>query len=475
MSRPKKQYSDHSGDYSETIKHSILMCSNVVGNNNKFYSLELQKSKSGEYALFSHYGRITGNVVSGGIYEKRDPYYSELTAIKEFEKIVKKKKKGKKKVRSGVDYIESYEEVDVVSSNVGSSNIKNKTSVTSTQKGRLKTDVFKDFGKLEQIILKQLEEENIHDITNSTTLTYSSNGGLQTPLGPLTVSHLSKAKVVLDKISNEVNDLKSKNVVPKDLKFLNNEYLSLIPRNMGNRIIDSDLIITGDKVLREYDLLTQMETTIQITDMKGSDTPFDIGFDFINVTDKGIFNQIKNQIEKTRKHRNLSRYKVKNIFEVENRKERLAFETYADILQGKRPKGNQNHKLDYKEVDLFHGSRNSNILSILMNGFYVPPRNAPHVTGRMFGNGVYGADLSTKALNYSAGTWGGRSNKTNSIYCFVSRFALGKVKEASRALKTGTPSGFDSIYAPGGADLQNNEYIVPKPEQTTISYLVEFQ
>ena len=50
--------------------------------------------------------------------------------------------------------------------------------------------------------------------------------------------------------------------------------------------------------------------------------------------------------------------------------------------------------------ELWHGTRAGNLLSILRAGFTIPPANAPHVTGRMFGNGVYFSDQSTKSLNY---------------------------------------------------------------------------
>ena len=33
--------------------------------------------------------------------------------------------------------------------------------------------------------------------------------------------------------------------------------------------------------------------------------------------------------------------------------------------------------------------------------------------------------------------------------------------------------GFDSVYAHGGADLRNDEFIVYQPQQCSISYLVE--
>ena len=45
MAKPLKLTSRSYLDFSETIKHIVLMCSNVIGNNNKFYSLEIQKIK----------------------------------------------------------------------------------------------------------------------------------------------------------------------------------------------------------------------------------------------------------------------------------------------------------------------------------------------------------------------------------------------------------------------------------------------
>lgn len=475
MARPTKLYSSDSGSYGKTLKHVVLMCSNVLGNNNKFYSLELQiNEKTNEYALFSHYGRITGDSVTGGIYEVREDYYSEASASKDFEGIIKKKKRGKNVTKDGQKYRESYEEIDIVSSSVGSSNVKNNTAVIKSKK-KIDTNVFNSFGKKETSILKMLEEENIHEITSSTTMTYTSNG-LQTPLGPLTFKHLSKAKDVLDKINGELQT-NTKTNLSNSMKLLNNEYLSLIPRNMGNHISDSQLIATGQKVLDEYDLLKQMETAIQITDMKDTkEDAFDIGF-HMKAAPKAVFEEIRKQIEISRKHTNLSHLKVKQVYQVENFKERERYEAYADIIKAEKPARRKasSHKLDYQEVDLFHGSKNANILSILMNGIYVPPSNASHVTGRMFGNGVYGADSSTKALNYSAGFWDGRRNKNKSMFCFVMRFALGKVYETKHSLYSGTPSGYNSIYAKGGADLKNNEYIVPRPDQTTMSYLVEFE
>ena len=467
MANLTKVKSFDTSPFNKTIEHKLLMCSNVTGNNNKFYSIELQTDGS-NYQLFSHYGRINGTVITGGVYEIRSGYFSEDSAMKELESIVKKKKRGKTQVKNGVQYREKYEEVSVISSNVGSSNVRNTVSTVSksVKTGAAISKAFDNFGSIEKKILLQLEKENIHEITSVTNLTYV-NGGLQTPLGPLTYDTLDKAKDVLTTLSNE---LVSTNSINNHIRNLNSQYFSLIPRGFGNKIQDSDLVVTGIDLNNEFDLIKQMETAITVSD-SNSDKKMDLTF-HIEIAPKSVFKSIRDEIERTRKHTNLSRYKVKQVYQVENFKERKKYESYADKLLINSKKS---HKLDYKEVDLFHGSRNSNVLSILVNGFNVPPASAGHVTGRMFGNGVYGADSSTKALNYSAGYWGGRSNKFNNTFIFVTRFALGKVFETTRAKKDGVPKGYDSIFAKGGADLKNNEYIVPKTEQTTITYLVEFE
>lgn len=468
MARPQKVYSNESGEFKTTVLHNLLMCSNVMGNNNKFYSLELQKTSSDDYRLFSHYGRINGDNIKGGVYEIRTGYSSEFQARRDFDKIVKSKQKGKKKVGSnGVPYQESYKLVDVISSSVGSSNVKNNANVTKKTKS-IDTNVFKSFGKKEFDLLKMLEEENIHEITNATTITYSG-GGLQTPLGPLTFDHLHKAKKVLDNLNQA--SIASKETLNYDLRTKNNEYLSLIPRNFGRRIQDSDLIVDSQQILREYDLLNQMETAINIKEIK-DDKNLDLGFN-IEIAPRDVFNEVKLAVDRSRQSmHNLNHLKVKQVYQIENYKERKTYESFADKLQREKP--SRVSGLNYKEIDLFHGSKNSNVLSILMSGFYVPPTTASHVTGRMFGNGVYGADASTKALNYATGFWGGNRNKNKNYFCFVSRFAMGKVYETRHSLQSGTPRGYNSIFASGGADLKNNEYIVPNTAQTTITYLVEF-
>ena len=88
----------------------------------------------------------------------------------------------------------------------------------------------------------------------------------------------------------------------------------------------------------------------------------------------------------------------------------------------------QAFELDGAKMDniweLWHGTRVSNLLSILKGGLVIPPASSSHVTGRMFGNGAYASDQSTKALNYAFGAWDSRA-KDNNCFMFLLDMAMG--------------------------------------------------
>lgn len=178
----------------------------------------------------------------------------------------------------------------------------------------------------------------------------------------------------------------------------------------------------------------------------------------INPVDPGMIPDVIRYFDSTKDVRHDShRYKVARAYEVE-----------TCMTQGFR-------HLDGTPKRLFHGSRNGNILSILLGGLIVPPKSSGiAITGRMFGDGIYGADRSTKALNYSTGFWGG-NNKSSQAFLFVVEFSMGKVYMAKRALQSGVPAGYESIFAEGGYDLRNNEYIVPSTRQCRITHLLEVE
>lgn len=133
---------------------------------------------------------------------------------------------------------------------------------------------------------------------------------------------------------------------------------------------------------------------------------------------------------------------------------------------------------------LYHGSRNENFLSILQTGLKIRPAGVA-TTGSMFGNGIYAANKARKSIGYTSlrgSYWvGGSSNRA---YLAIFEFATGREwnvldNETHKYWMTNIDENqvkshnCDSVFARGGVDLRNDEYIVYNSNQATIRYLIE--
>lgn len=462
--RVEKVASNDAGDFKETTEFTVLHCANVDGNNNKFYILEIQKNPTtGNFRLFSNYGRLG----VPGVYEIRQQdrngnTLDESICKTEFAKIIKKKERGKTvKLKNGDSIREHYSKVDVVSPNIGSSNICNVATVNVTSSApAINTN---KYDSETSRLIRTFITENIHSITSSTTMTFTKNG-LETPLGPVTENHLDKATSVLNDLRDMMGSDTTLDSNDKNVRITNSEYFSLIPRKFGRQIQSDDMILTPDKMAEEYDLLSNLRTAVQagLNSNDGSkNTGVDIDIAFMDVNDE--WKRLADKYETT-KHRNhvvIQGYKVKNIFTID-----IPFVTNR-YLPVEAKLGNVR--------ELFHGTKTANMLSISINGLIIPPTGAAHVTGRMFGNGVYGASCSTKALNYAVGYWGGRKNKSNAAYMLIVKFAMGREYVANSHLYTGAPNGYNSVWGKAGRALLNDEYIVYNLNQATITHILELE
>lgn len=110
----------------------------------------------------------------------------------------------------------------------------------------------------------------------------------------------------------------------------------------------------------------------------------------------------------------------------------------------------------------------------------IRPSGAVH-TGSMFGDGIYYADKFQKSYGYTDGRgsyWAGGGQ--NEAFMALYNVHVGKQKEIlhhdSSCYKLSKSvldrEGYDSVFAKGGADLRNNEYIVYDGAQCTIEYLI---
>lgn len=157
-------------------------------------------------------------------------------------------------------------------------------------------------------------------------------------------------------------------------------------------------------------------------------------------------------------------------FTVTNLRTQKTFDTFVGKSQNKTIR------------QYWHGSRNENWWSIMESGLVLRPTNAV-ITGKMFGYGVYFADVAQKSIGYTSlrGSYWTAGNANKGFlslydvhlghYLKIRRheswcYDLNKQNLKKRGV-------FDSLYAEGGADLRNNEFIIYDDAQCTIKFLVE--
>jgi len=162
-------------------------------------------------------------------------------------------------------------------------------------------------------------------------------------------------------------------------------------------------------------------------------------------------------------------HQSKKVYKVRNLKTQARYDAHLN-------------KVEVKKSRLyFHGSRNENWFNILQTGLLIRPSGAVH-TGSMFGDGIYFADKAQKSIGYTSlrGSYWAHGGD-NKAYLALFDVHLGKQKEIlhhssscySLSDKVLKKEGYDSVFAKGGADLRNNEFIVYNAAQCTVSHLIE--
>jgi poly [ADP-ribose] polymerase len=101
----------------------------------------------------------------------------------------------------------------------------------------------------------------------------------------------------------------------------------------------------------------------------------------------------------------------------------------------------------------------------------------------MFGHGIYFADKCAKSIGYTSlsGSFWARGNNNQGFLALFDvntgvEFQISRHEYWMQDLDYGKLSKkgtYDSLFAKGGYDLRNNEYIVYKQTQNTVKFLVE--
>ncbi len=244
---------------------------------------------------------------------------------------------------------------------------------------------------------------------------------------------------------------------------LTNQYYSLVPHRLGRKADVNDLAInTVEKADAEEELLQLMRDVYHVqndleaeVDRKYRALGARLG---VLSPDARDYRRVEKRILRTQSHRHGFRLKVNRIFQACLPEERGRYEQASQSVGNVR--------------ELFHGTKNSNMVGILSRGLLIAPKNVP-VTGYMFGKGIYFADQSTKSAQYSL-AWA--NNRRPSGYLFLADVALGRVqKEAGPRYREEAPDGFHSVQGCKGPSLMHNEFIIYNTAQCTLRFIAEIE
>ncbi|WP_375562236.1 ADP-ribose polymerase [Bernardetia sp. OM2101] len=319
----------------------------------------------------------------------------------------------------------------------------------------------------------------------------------------VTMAQVEEAQTILDNLTKKV-DFKSNKISKKDLENFDTisfnalllELYSIIPRKMesvqnylleytAGKIVSKQILQKARKILtNEQETLDVMRGEVELRLQQAAKT-------HIVSSSKGTQSCVSlldalgvevNILDKKKAKDAIQIKRIKKMMQEEVGKFVNAY-SVKDIAQEQVFTKNLKQS-KYRTTDLlWHGSRNENWLSILKTGLILRPINAL-ITGKMFGYGLYFADKCRKSLNYTslAGSfWTGGNDKKAFLAIYeVHTGRQLKIEEYEDWCASLTyenlkkqNSEADSLFAKGGIDLFNNEFIIYKENQCTIRYLVE--
>lgn len=415
-------------------------------NSNKFYIAEVHQSDVGlGYRFFVNHGRV------GTKGSPKSEVQPTLQAA-----ITKFNAKVREKLRKG------YNKVDLATVTAGSDQGTKKVNADALQGVVDTTKVVKQSSKLPSKVadfVKHIYEEANQAVAIS--LTGSVKTDIKAPLGNLGINGINRGRQILNQLARAV-----RNRDRYMIEHLSVQYYNVIPRKMPSnlRTDTSWILSTNDRISKEMDVLDLYEDSLRMLPIMGLsdiDSKYEaLNCDIAYITDPDTLSYINYKVSSTHAANHNYKLRVVNAFEVNLR----------NAPQFNNSCGNVRR--------LFHGSRSANLVGILSSYLKLPSNLGSDIikTGTMFGPGIYFASDCTKSANYSFGSWSGRPNKYKTAFLLICEVALGNVyKVQSPHYFLSPPSGYHSVMGVKGPHLINNEFIVYRPDQVRVRYVVEVE
>jgi poly [ADP-ribose] polymerase 2/3/4 len=308
-------------------------------------------------------------------------------------------------------------------------------------------------------LIRYLVQVNIHQIVSQTKITYNpATGTWKTPLGLVTPDAIAEARQYLVKMNSCPQSYSAL------FRSLMSQYLRLIPQNLGRKL-DESFFRSEKELQRQQEILEALEAALGMNPTHIGQRVFECNIKRVpGSTSEGrkTFHSIRELYQSTiNSNHHSAQYQLRRLYEVHIPSMRQAFEAKSKVIG--------NVKLHW------HGTKASNLLSIFKQGLIIPPRDAVQCTGRMFGNGIYGSQQSTKALNYATNYWNQSGDSNQRVYMLLCEFAMGREYYPQSKNCSFPVKGHDSTYVhPGTNGVINQESIVYSIDQVNIKYLCEF-
>lgn len=293
----------------------------------------------------------------------------------------------------------------------------------------------------------------------------------------VTQAMVDEAQALVDDIANLIGKRKKIDVDAYNDLLL--ELFHVIPRKMGNvRSWLVDTSLTGDKLRQRCEkILGKEQSTLDV--MAGQvivntktdevdEVTTDVKRDILDVLGLEVTPTKPSDDKKIKELMGAESHTFRRAYKVINKKTEKAFNDHMD-----------NHNGDKTTKLFWHGSRNENWLNILTTGLLIRPSGAVY-SGSMFGDGIYFADKAKKSMGYTSlrGSYWARGGDSTAFLALFSvhtgkQHVLENSDSSLSFSKLQNKGGYDSTFARAGRSLMNNEYIVYRPQQCTVSYLVE--
>ena len=434
------------------VEEITLIRVDTQNNNNKFYHVQLLDNND----VVTEWGRVGSSGAT--------KTYSNL-GKGGYDAIVKSK------ISKG------YTKTKIVASATGTSTVSN-DELKEVAARQLSIKPNREINKL----VDKLVALNKHNLMQKSggLIQVNFNGQITTPLGLIDREALTEADVLLQEL-NQPDNQKG----PAHAKLVE-KYLTLVPQKVpAQRGWENSFLIDDEAINQQKTLVDQLNASLdwydaqkQLSAVEEKDI-HEMNKDLFRMKLQPVsrwssqFRQINKYFQSTKNSSHSWSYRLRllNVYEVQDIK------GANDYKQAVTQYGNVK--------ELWHGTDAANILSILTKGYFVPKRtDGVRITGRMFGDGVYFSDQSTKSLNYATGYWNGKRTQEN-CFMLLNDVVMGHEfrpaywnKDSVQHSRTGVGrSGkpYQSINVQGGTcGVVNNEMIVWNTEQISIKYLCEF-